>query len=53
VSKKAKKSSVEKVKINTLWLIEARRRREEVLCGKVQAISGEEALERVRKTVDN
>jgi len=32
------------------WVIEARRRRDDVRSGRVQTIPGDEALERVRRT---
>jgi hypothetical protein len=38
--------------IQAVWLVEAKRRREEVLDGYVQGIPGEEALSQVRKLIE-
>ena len=38
--------------LEQLWLTEAKRRRDEVREGKVKTIEGEEALRRVRDSVD-
>ena len=37
--------------VHQLWLAEAMRRRDEVRSGRVQTISGEEALAQVRRSV--
>jgi hypothetical protein len=42
---------LEDVYIRQLWTSEARTRRDEVRSGAVETIPGEEALERVRKSV--
>lgn len=37
--------------VRQLWIVEARRRRDEVRSGRVQTIPGDEALARVRKSI--
>ena len=39
-------------RIEQLWLAEARRRRDEVRSGTVKTISGEEALRKVRESLE-
>jgi hypothetical protein len=36
-------------RIDKVWLSEAKRRRDEVLCGRIQTIPGDEALAKVRR----
>lgn len=42
---------VEDQEIQSLWAVEATRRRDEVRSGRVKTIPGPEALERVQRTV--
>lgn len=42
----------ELTKIDQLWLAEAKRRRDEIRAGAVEAIPGEEALKSVRDSLD-
>jgi hypothetical protein len=37
--------------VDRLWLAEAKRRRDDIRSGRVQAISGDEALQRVRDAI--
>ena len=37
--------------VRDLWMVEAKRRRDEVRTGKVKSIPGDEALARVRRSV--
>lgn len=38
-------------RIDQLWIVEAKRRRDEVRSGKIEPIAGEEALRKVRDSV--
>ncbi len=43
--------SLENDTIEKLWIVEAKKRRDEVRSGRVKPISGDEALEQVRKLI--
>ncbi len=43
--------SLENDTIQKLWIVEAKKRRDEVRSGRVKPISGDEALEQVRKLI--
>jgi len=43
--------SLENDTIEKLWMVEAKKRRDEVRSGRVKPISGDEALEQVRKLI--
>ena len=45
--------SLENETIEKIWLSEAKKRRDEVRSGKVEAIDGEEALNKVRSLIGN
>jgi putative addiction module component (TIGR02574 family) len=43
--------SLEDDTIEKLWIVEAKRRRDEIRSGRVKPISGDEALKQVRKLI--
>ena len=45
--------SLDKESIREIWLTEAKRRRDEVRSGRVKALPGPEAMESVRKLIDD
>ncbi len=43
--------SLEDDTIKKLWIVEAKKRRDEIRCGRVKPIAGDEALRQVRKLI--